>query len=308
VFVWSSGGYRSGRRVHAQERTRTSKGFYSHQHLKLARLPISPPGRWVGSYTRRRRKVEGFYTRRVQDAPNIAHPTAPAAPAPSPRLRINEVFHSIQGESTWAGCPCVFIRLTGCHLRCRYCDTEYAFREGAWRSVTDLVEEAVGFGTPLVEITGGEPLLQPHVHDLVRQLCDRGRTVLIETSGACDISSCDPRSILILDLKTPGSGECGRNLIENLARIRPQDELKFVVTDRADFDWATTMVREHDLAARCRAILMSAVFEQQPGLEIAGCKALHPRLLAEWILESGLPVRMQTQLHKLIWDPSTRGV
>lgn len=230
-----------------------------------------------------------------------------ATPRP-PRLRINEVFHSIQGESTWAGCPCVFIRLTGCHLRCLYCDTEYAFREGDWRNVSDLVEEAVAFGTPLVEITGGEPLLQPAVHDLVRELCDRGRTVLIETSGACDIAACDPRSILILDLKTPGSGECDRNLLANLSRLRPHDEVKFVITDRADFEWAAAMVREHDLAGRCRAVLMSAVFEQRPGLEIAGCKALHPRRLAEWIVEAGLPVRMQTQLHKLIWDPSTRGV
>ncbi len=237
-------------------------------------------------------------------------PTTSASPiaAEAPRLRINEVFHSIQGESTWAGCPCVFIRLTGCHLRCRYCDTEYAFREGAWRSVVDLVEETASFGTPLVEITGGEPLLQPRVHDLVRELCDRGRTVLIETSGACDIAPCDPRSILILDLKTPGSGECDRNLIENLAKLRPQDEIKFVITDRGDFEWAASMIREHDLAGRTRAILMSAVFEQKPGLEIAGCPALHPRRLAEWILESRLPVRMQTQLHKLIWDPSTRGV
>ena len=294
--------------MHAQERTRTSKGFYSHQHLKLARLPISPPGRWVGSYTRRKAKVEGFYTRLVQDSPTIAaSENAPIAVDP-PRLRINEVFHSIQGESTWAGCPCVFIRLTGCHLRCRYCDTEYAFREGGWRTNPDLVAEAVAFGTPLVEITGGEPLLQPRVHELVRELCDRGRTVLIETSGACDIAPCDPRSILILDLKTPGSGERDRNLLENLAKLRPRDEIKFVITDRADFDWACATIREHGLDRRGHAILMSAVFEQRPGLEIAGCKALHPRRLAEWILESRLPVRMQTQLHKLIWDPSTRGV
>ena len=243
----------------------------------------------------------------MKDVPAIAAPEHETAAAP-PRLRINEVFHSIQGESTWAGCPCVFIRLTGCHLRCHYCDTEYAFREGGWRTIPDLVQEAVAFGTPLVEITGGEPLLQPRVHDLVRELCDRDRTVLIETSGACDIASCDPRSILILDLKTPGSGECERNLIGNLDKLRPRDEIKFVITDRGDFDWACSMIREHALAERGHAILMSAVFEQRRGLEIAGCRSLHPRRLAEWILESRLPVRMQTQLHKLIWDPSTRGV
>jgi len=224
------------------------------------------------------------------------------------RLRINEVFHSIQGESTHAGRPCVFVRLAGCHLRCRYCDTEYAFREGSWRTHEALLAEVLAFGTPLVEITGGEPLLQPRVHALITALCDRGRTVLIETSGACDISPCDPRSIVILDLKTPGSGEQHRNLESNLARLRPQDEVKFVICDRADFDWACDQVRRHDLAGKVTAVLMSAVFEQRPGLEILGCPGLHPRLLAEWILESGLPVRMQAQLHKIIWDPGTRGV
>lgn len=224
------------------------------------------------------------------------------------RLRINEVFHSIQGESTWSGLPCVFIRLAGCHLRCRYCDTEYAFKEGAFRTVDELVEEAVAYGTSLVEITGGEPLLQPRVHDLIRRLCDEGRTVLIETSGACDIAPCDPRSILVLDLKTPGSGECERNLLGNLDRLRPRDEVKFVIVDRADFDWACDRIREHRLLERGHAVLMSAAFEQAPGLEILGCPGLHPRRLAEWILESGLAVRMQTQLHKLIWDPATRGV
>ena len=307
-FANANGPAVAGPRSHAQERTRTSKGFYSHQHLKLARLPISPPGRWVGSYTRPEGKVEGFYTRRVTlDAPSPAREPSPPSTAIS-RLRINEIFHSIQGESTWAGCPCVFVRLTGCHLRCRYCDTAYAFKEGDWRSVDDIVEEVLGFSSRLVEITGGEPLLQPDVHPLVQRLCDRGCTVLIETSGACDTSRCDPRAILILDLKTPGSGEQHRTVLENLDRLRPHDEIKFVVTDRADFDWAVDMVREHRLVDRCRAILMSPVFEQRSGLEIAGCPGLSPRLLAEWILESGLPLRQQTQLHKLIWDPATRGV
>lgn len=251
---------------------------------------------------------EATSTSRPDSAPAARLEDEPAGTGGRPRLRINEVFHSIQGESTWAGRPCVFIRLAGCHLRCRYCDTEYAFKEGRFRSIDDLVEETVRHGTRLVEITGGEPLLQPRVHDLVERLCDLDRTVLIETSGACDIAPCDPRSILILDLKTPGSGECDRNLWSNLDRLRPRDEIKFVVTDRGDFEWACDRIREHRLLDRGNPVLMSPVFEQAPGLEILGCPALHPRRLAEWILESGLEIRMQTQLHKAIWDPSTRGV
>ncbi|MFO0826666.1 MAG: radical SAM protein [Phycisphaerales bacterium] len=223
-------------------------------------------------------------------------------------LRINEIFHSIQGESTWAGCPCVFVRLTGCPLRCRYCDTEYAFREGSTRSIDDVLRDALAFDCDLVEITGGEPLAQKNVHALITALCDAKKTVLIETSGAIDIRPCDPRSIRILDLKTPGSGEVERNLWSNLDDLRPRDEIKFVITDHADYEWAARVTREHRLAERCTAVLMSAVFEQRRGLEILGCAALHPRLLAEWILADRLPVRMQTQLHKLIWDPGTRGV
>lgn len=223
-------------------------------------------------------------------------------------LKVNEVFHSIQGESTWAGCPCVFLRLTGCPLRCRYCDTEYAFREGTQRRLGELLEAILAYGCPLVEITGGEPLAQRNIHPLVTALCDRGLTVLIETSGAVDIRPCDARSIRILDLKTPGSGECERNLWSNLDDLRPRDEVKFVIVDRADYDWAKSVIVERDLARRVGSILMSAVFEQRPGLEILGCPGLHPRRLAEWILADRLPVRMQTQLHKLIWDPATRGV
>lgn len=237
-----------------------------------------------------------------------AHAAALVAFAAMSTLRINEVFHSIQGESTWAGLPCVFVRLTGCPLRCRYCDTEYAFREGRSRPIAELIEEVESFGCDLVEITGGEPLAQARVHELITALCDRGRTVLIETSGALDIRPCDPRSIRILDLKTPGSGEVERNLIANLDDLRPRDEVKFVIVDRADYEWASAMIREHRLAERCAAVLMSAVFHQRPGLEILGCPGLEPRLLAEWILADRLPVRMQTQLHKLIWSPETRGV
>ncbi len=232
----------------------------------------------------------------------------PEAGSEAVTLRINEIFFSIQGESTRAGLPCVFVRLSGCHLRCRYCDTEYAFREGATRPIDDIVAAVDAYACPLVEITGGEPLLQPRVHTLIGRLLESGHTVLIETSGACDTTPCDPRVILILDVKTPGSGEVERNLWSNFDRLRPHDEIKFVITDRVDYEFAKEIIERHDLPRRCAAVLMSAVFEQPQGLEILGCAALPPRQLAEWILADKLPVRMQTQLHKLIWDPRTRGV
>jgi len=226
-------------------------------------------------------------------------------------LRINEVFFSIQGESSRAGRPCVFIRLAGCHLRCVYCDTAYAFHEGDTKQIDDLVAQALAYPCELVEITGGEPLLQKRVHELMRRLCDAGRTVLIETSGACDIDAggaCDPRVIRIMDLKTPGSGECERNDWSNIERLRPTDEVKFVVCDRADYEWARGVIAEHRLTERVGEVLMSAVFEQPGGSEIPGHTGLPMRSLAEWILADGLPVRMQTQLHKFIWEPQTRGV
>lgn len=225
-----------------------------------------------------------------------------------PTLKVNEIFLSIQGESTRAGVPCVFVRLTGCPLRCRYCDTEYAFREGEVLTVDAVVEEVVKYDAPLVEMTGGEPLAQRNVHPLMSRLCDLGRTVLIETSGAIDISGCDPRVIRIVDIKTPGSGEHEKNLWSNVACLHNSDEVKFVITDRQDYDWAKMVMEEHNLADRCAAVLMSPVFEQPPGLEIAGCEEMPARRLAEWILADRLPVRMQLQMHKFIWDPQTRGV
>ncbi len=226
-------------------------------------------------------------------------------------LRVNEVFYSIQGESTHTGLPCVFVRLAGCHLRCAYCDTEYAFKEGTTREIDDLVREVLSHGCPLVEITGGEPLLQTRVFDLMRTLCDAGLTVLVETSGACDIDGggrCDERVVRIMDLKTPGSGEHRRNDLSNIARLRAHDEVKFVICDRADYEWSRAIIREHGLDQRVNAVLMSAVFEQPRGLEIAGHRGLPMRDLAAWILEDRLPVRLQTQLHKFIWEPQTRGV
>lgn len=230
----------------------------------------------------------------------------PAEPAGT--IRLNEIFHSIQGESTRAGEPCIFVRLAGCHLRCAWCDTEYAFREGSRRSVAEVLDEVLAIECPLVELTGGEPLLQRSVHDLERALLEAGRTVLIETSGACDIAACDPRSVVIMDLKPPSSGECDRNLASNLEALLPHHEVKCVIGDRTDYEWSRDMVRSHRLADRTAAVLFSPVFAQATGLEIAGAPGLEPRRLAEWILEDALPVRMQLQLHKFIWEPSTRGV
>jgi 7-carboxy-7-deazaguanine synthase len=223
-------------------------------------------------------------------------------------LRINEVFYSIQGEGTRAGRSCVFVRLAGCHLRCAYCDTEYAFKEGTTREIDDIIEEVCGHPTSFVEITGGEPLLQARAHDLMRRLCDMGKTVAIETSGACDISACDPRVIRIMDLKTPASGECERNDLSNIAKLNGRDEVKFVICDRGDYEWARGMVREHKLAEKVAAVLFSPVFEQPKGLEILGMAGLPMRDLAAWVLEDGLDVVLQAQLHKFIWDPQTRGV
>ncbi len=226
-------------------------------------------------------------------------------------LTINEIFHSIQGESTHAGLACVFVRLTGCNLRCVWCDTAYAFHEGRSMEIDEILDRVASYDCRLVEITGGEPLLQKRVHELIGRLCDAGKTVLVETSGACDISACDPRAIRIMDLKTPGSGEMDANLWSNLDYLNDHDEVKFVITDRADYEWAKAMIDEHRLGERVRAVLLSPVFEQEPGDEIDGCPGLEMRQLAEWILHdppAGGPVRLQQQLHKLIWDPQMRGV
>jgi 7-carboxy-7-deazaguanine synthase len=223
-------------------------------------------------------------------------------------LRVNETFFSIQGESTFAGVPCFFVRLTGCPLRCHYCDTEYAFREGAPRTIGAIVDEIERSGARVVELTGGEPLAQKRAFDLIDVLCGRGLTVLIETSGAVDIRPCHPKAIRILDIKTPGSGESARNLWSNLDDLRPHDEIKFVIVDRADYEWARELIRTHRLAERVNAVLLSPAFPQKKGLEILGCPGLSPRALAEWILADRLPARQQTQLHKLIWDPGQRGV
>lgn len=228
----------------------------------------------------------------------------------APSLKINEIFFSVQGESTWSGLPCVFVRLTGCHLRCGYCDTEYAFHEGSKKTLDEILAEVrrIAGSCRLIEVTGGEPLLQPAVHPLMSSLADARFTVLLETSGACDISACDPRVIRIMDLKTPGSGEMAENLWANIAHLTKRDEVKFVLTCEGDYDWAKSVIAEHDLSRRVRAVLLSAVHEIASGKELPGSPSLSLRDLTEWTLRDHLPVRIQTQLHKLIWDPQTRGV
>ncbi|MSR22128.1 MAG: radical SAM protein [Gemmatimonadetes bacterium] len=219
-------------------------------------------------------------------------------------MRITEIFHSIQGESTWAGVPCAFVRLTGCPLRCVWCDTAYAFHGGEKMALEDIVERVRGIGCPVVEITGGEPLTHPNAFLLADRLVQEGFTVLVETSGSEDVSALRPEVHVIMDLKCPGSGESARNLWENLAHLDDRDEVKFVVRDRGDYEWSRDVIRERGLDRRVeegslRALLISPVWgDGGPNLES----------LAAWILEDRLPVRFQTQLHKLIWEPSRRGV
>lgn len=228
---------------------------------------------------------------------------------PEPSLTVNEIFHSIQGESTWTGLPCVFIRLAFCDLRCTYCDTEYAFYNGEKRSLGQIVEAARAFGCPLVEVTGGEPLLQPAAPELLLRLCDEGFTVLLETSGAHDIAPIDPRVHRIMDLKCPSSGESGRNRVENIPLLTLRDEVKFAIGSREDYEWARGMLREHGLANRTAAVLFSPIVKIRPKSgHIRGHEGLDPQRLAEWILEDRLPVRLQLQIHKIVWEPDRRGV
>jgi 7-carboxy-7-deazaguanine synthase len=217
-------------------------------------------------------------------------------------LAVTEIFHSIQGESTWAGAPCTFVRLTGCPLRCVWCDTAYAFHGGERMSIQQIVAEVRSRGSRLVEITGGEPLSQPAAGALADALLEEGYTVLVETSGAVDVSGLDERIHKIMDLKCPGSGELERNRWENLEHLTPRDEVKFVVKDRADYEWARDVIRSRGLdrrvdAGTLRALLMSPVWGEIDLEELTG-----------WILEDHLPVRFQVQLHKLVWGPERTGV
>jgi 7-carboxy-7-deazaguanine synthase len=212
-------------------------------------------------------------------------------------LVIHEIYASIQGESTFAGLPCTFVRTTGCNLRCVWCDTPQAFHGGTRMKREDVLARALELDTPLVELTGGEPLLQPGVLPLMRELCDAGKTVLVETSGEADVSQVDRRVHKVMDLKCPGSGESHRNRWENLEHIGPGDELKFVLADRADYEWMRGALRERRLAERTPNLLASTVFGK-----------LAVRDLVAWVLEDKLPVRVQLQMHKYVWPPEQTGV
>ncbi len=212
-------------------------------------------------------------------------------------LRVDEIFYSLQGESSFAGYPCVFVRLTGCNLRCSYCDTTYAYDGGTDVEISDILREMERFGCNLVEITGGEPLLQDNVTPLVESLLERDFTVLVETNGSVDIDRAPAGAIRIVDLKCPSSGEHARNDLRNLKRLTPQDELKFVIGDRADYDFAKRMLQ---------------LISEEPGVNrivhfSAVTGKLNPRDLADWILEDRLPVRLQLQLHKILWPEAERG-
>lgn len=212
-------------------------------------------------------------------------------------LTVNEIFHSIQGESTHAGRPCVFVRLTACDLRCTWCDTPYAFFEGTRMSVDDVLAQVRSYGCEVVEVTGGEPLLQQDVYPLMERLLAEGHTVLLETGGHRSVSAVPPGVHRIIDVKCPGSGEAEKTCWANLEELRPNDEVKFVIRDRGDYEYARRVVAEQALHNKCAAVLFSPVHG-----------VMNNRDLAEWILQDRLPVRLQLQAHKYIWDPSTRGV
>ncbi len=210
-------------------------------------------------------------------------------------MRVTEIFHSIQGESTHAGRPCAFVRLTGCNLRCRWCDSEYTFTGGEKMSIDEVMARVAAYGCKLVEITGGEPLAQSEAFDLIQRLCDEGYEVLIETSGSIDVTPVDERATLILDIKCPGSGEAEKNRWENLDHLKPRDEIKFVIAGRNDYDWARSVIAERDLTRW--TILFSPVWGE-----------LELKPLAEWMLADRVPARLQTQLHKHIWGADVWGV
>ncbi|MGH8177459.1 MAG: 7-carboxy-7-deazaguanine synthase QueE [Steroidobacter sp.] len=208
---------------------------------------------------------------------------------PAARLKLTEIFLSIQGEADSVGWPTVFVRLTGCPLRCQYCDTQYAFYGGEWFSIEDVLERVHAFNTKHVCVTGGEPLAQKHCIELLTRLCDAGYRVSLETSGAMDVASVDARVVRVMDIKTPASGEVQRNRLENIDRLRTDEQIKFVLCDRADFEWARDLVKTRRLTERC-TVLFSPSYGQ-----------LEARELAQWILDEQLPVRFQVQLHKYLW-------
>jgi 7-carboxy-7-deazaguanine synthase len=226
--------------------------------------------------------------------PAKTHPQSATSSASRPqpeRLRITEIFYSLQGEARTVGLPTVFVRLTGCPLRCQYCDTTYAFHGGEWKTLEQILTEVEAYKPRYITVTGGEPLAQPECRSLLAQLAARGYEVSLETSGALDIAGIDPRVSVVMDLKTPGSKEEHRNRYENIPLLKANDQVKFVICDRADYEWSRARLHEHKLAERCSDVLFSPSYGQ-----------INPTELAEWILADRLPVRLQLQLHKLLWN------
>ena len=211
-------------------------------------------------------------------------------------LQVTEIFKSIQGESTYAGLPCAFVRLTGCNLRCVWCDTDYAFFGGKAMAICEVVDQVETFQLDMIEITGGEPLLQPEVYNLMNVFLQKEYLVLLETSGSLSLQGVPEKVVKIMDLKCPSSGECEKNNFNNFQYLKPFDQLKFVIQDRRDYEWSRNIIRRYSLLAKER-VLFSPVFDKLP-----------LKSLAEWILEDSLPVRIQTQLHKYIWDKNATGV
>ncbi len=214
----------------------------------------------------------------------------------SDSIRITEIYHSIQGESSYAGLPCIFVRTTGCNLRCTWCDTEYSFHGGQSKTIDEIITQVETYNCKLVEITGGEPLLQKQVPELAKRLLDLNYTVLVETSGERDISVLDECIVKVMDLKCPGSGECERNRWENIEHLTLQDEVKFVLKDRVDYDWSVSIIRKYDLDAKAK-LIFSPVFGEIDLIE-----------LSNWMIEDCLSVRLQVQMHKIIWPPETKSV
>lgn len=216
--------------------------------------------------------------------------------SPDQKIKINEIFYSIQGESSFAGLPCIFIRFTHCNLRCSYCDTEYAFYEGKEITITEIIEQVEKFECNLVQITGGEPLLQENVHALIQELFSHNYEILLETGGHIDIGQVDQRVKIIMDIKCPSSGESDKNVWANIGKLNPVSEIKFVIGNKEDFDWAISIINKYGIMQK-NTILFSPVFGK-----------LNNEYLAIWILDSKLPIKMQLQMHKYIWDPDKRGV
>jgi 7-carboxy-7-deazaguanine synthase len=233
---------------------------------------------------------------RVNLALAIDQRLEPLRTKPAGHLLVHEIYRSVQGESTFAGLPCVFVRLTACMARCSWCDTPHAFKEGTPLALDTVIDQVLAYGCPLVELTGGEPLLQPEARTLMTTLADRGLTVLLETSGLVSVARVDSRVHVIMDLKCPDSGECESNHWPNLELLKPSDQIKFVIASRRDFEWTAEVIRQHLLDQRF-IVLVSAVFDRVPPIELVG-----------WLLESGLQVRVQLQLHKYIWPADARGV